>query len=95
MQVQTEATGSQDERGLATGTDSGGRCGGRPLSVEEDETCVGRGGGLGRRLSSYRVEVVDNPLIRSDDSEKTSVDYRTIRLGLISVARAWWRWVPV
>jgi hypothetical protein len=38
MQVQTEATGSQDERSLATGTDSGGRCGGRPLSVEEDET---------------------------------------------------------
>jgi len=37
---------------------------------------------------------VDSPLIRSADSEKTSVDYRTIRLGLISVAWAWWRWVP-
>ena len=62
-QVQTEAKGKpRRARGLATGTDRGGRGEGRLLSVEGAKTSVGRGGEFGRRLPLSKIEKNGSPI---------------------------------
>src|SRR5580700_1266451 len=61
-QGQTEAKGKpRRTRGLATGTDRGGRGEGRLLSVEGAKTSVGRGGEFGRRLPLAKIEKNGSP----------------------------------
>ncbi len=63
-QVRTEAKGeaATGARGLATGTDRGGRGEGRLLSVEGAKMRVGRGGEFGRRLPSSKIENNGQPV---------------------------------